>query len=142
MTIRELDGNIELTIIIVDDSRDDHFFIKESLCHLKKIHFQDFYDGEDFLDFLEQPGIKKYPDSKHPVIVILDVNMPKLTGFEVFDIIMKKNLRAHFHFFILTTSITEEGKSICKKYALECHQKPFLIDDFTTLLEKIIKDCI
>jgi CheY-like chemotaxis protein len=141
MKAPRLDENIELTIIIVDDCRDDHFFIKESLSHYKRIHFLDYYDGEDFLDFLEEQSKRNGFKSKHPVIVILDVNMPKLTGFEVFEMIELKNLKHHIRFYILTTSVTDTEKSKCKKYGLECHQKPFLIDDFTRLLEKIIEDC-
>jgi chemotaxis family two-component system response regulator Rcp1 len=138
--LSSLDKTIKLTIIIVDDCPHEHFFIKQALCEFKNITFYDYYNGETFLHFLQYKSEELYPDQKRPDIVILDVNMPKMSGFELFDLIERKNLRAHFKFFVLTTSLAEKEREDCEKYKLKCFQKPFDFKDFSELLEEIITD--
>jgi response regulator RpfG family c-di-GMP phosphodiesterase len=133
-----VDKDIKLSIAIVDDCKEDHILIKMALKEFKNIVFSDFYNGEDFLHFLEGENILS--QTKHPNIVILDVNMPKMTGFQVFDLIDRKNLRDHMRFFILTTSVTEMEWSNCRKHKLKCFQKPFNINDFRELLEEMIME--
>jgi DNA-binding response OmpR family regulator len=136
-----VDKNIELTIVIVDDSPDDHFFIKEALSEFKNIAFRDYYNGEDFLRYLEDR--LDNPPHKHiyPNILILDINMPRLTGFEVIELAKKKDLKDSLRFYILTTSLTEPDQGKCRALNIRCFMKPFNIDHFTELLEAMIRDC-
>lgn len=141
MTSKGLDKNIKLTIVIVDDNPSEHFFIKHALGEYKNILYNDYYSGEDLLRFLEEKSKKIHPSGTLPDIVILDVNMPKLSGFEVFELIGKRGLRHNgIQFYILTTTVTDLERASCKKYNLRCYQKPFNIHDFTELLEDMIKD--
>jgi CheY-like chemotaxis protein len=135
-----IDRNIKLKIVIVDDSEDDHFFIKESLCDFKGISFLSFYDGEDFLKYLTEKRENNKDGSPLPDIAILDVNMPKLTGFQVFERVKELGLQKAIRFYILTTSLTEKDIEKCNSLNLVCHKKPFTIDRFSILLQKIIKD--
>jgi CheY-like chemotaxis protein len=133
-----IDKNIQLRIVIVDDSRDDHFFIKESLKEFRNISFISFYNGEDFLNYMNEKDKATDSNSKFPDIVILDINMPKLTGFEVFKKINECGLKKNIPFFILTTNLTEADIEKCRELKLQCHKKPFSIDKFSILLQEII----
>jgi CheY-like chemotaxis protein len=137
-----VDKNIKLSIVIVDDSYEDHYFIKTALGDFKNILFNDYYNGLDFLNFLEEKSKAPHLEKTMPDIVILDVNMPKLTGFEVFKIVEQKGLKSHMRFYILTTSITERERIQCDQFGLKCFQKPFSIDRFTELLEEMIAEVV
>jgi CheY-like chemotaxis protein len=135
-----LNKNIKLKIVIVDDSHDDHFFIKESLREFKNISFVSFYNGADFLDYIVEKSKEIHQASALPDVVILDINMPKLTGFEVFKKIKEYGIEENIKFFILTTSLTESDLEQCSKLGIECHKKPFSIEAFGILLQKIMKN--
>jgi two-component system, chemotaxis family, response regulator Rcp1 len=132
----ELDKNIKLTIIIVDDAQDDHFFIKESMRDFKNIKWISFYNGEEFLKYLQEKV--RYDTKDLPDIVILDINMPKLSGFDVFELVKERRLQESIAFYILTTNLTQSDLEKCASFVLDCYKKPFSIDHFGTLMQKII----
>jgi len=131
--------DIKLKIVIVDDSKDDHYFIKESLSEFKNISFVSFYNGLDFFNYLLEKSKEIHTSSEMPDVVILDINMPRLTGFEVFEKVKEYGLEENIKFFILTTNLTEKDLENCRTLKLECHIKPFSIDAFSVLLQAIIK---
>jgi two-component system, response regulator len=135
-----LNKDIKLKIVIVDDSMDDHFFIKEALEEFKNITFVSFYNGVDFLNYIKEKSKEAHHSSELPDIVILDVNMPKLTGFEVFEKVKEYKVEEIIKFFVLTTSLTDRDLEKCKLLKLECHKKPFSIDAFSILLQAMIKN--
>jgi chemotaxis family two-component system response regulator Rcp1 len=133
----EIDKDIELKIIIVDDSADDHFFIKKSMRDFKKIEWVCFFNGEEFLAYLQKKA--KHEENKLPDIVILDINMPRLTGFEVFELVKERGLQKSIAFYILTTNLTQSDLEKCAELGLDCYKKPFAIDSFRTMIEKMIQ---
>jgi len=65
-------------IIIIEDDVDDQEILKEVF---KKLNYTKnelifFADGQEALEFLNQPKII-------PFLILSDINMPKLTGFEL-----------------------------------------------------------
>lgn len=133
-----IDPNIKLNIIIVDDSEDDHFFIIESLKSFKNLTFKSFYNGAQFWHYLEERVSS--PAGKLPDIVILDINMPKLNGFEVFRKVKEAGLENKMKFLILTSNLTDADLNSCAQLDIDCYKKPFTIEAFGTLLTKVIKD--
>jgi CheY-like chemotaxis protein len=132
----ELDKNIALKIIIVDDSPDDHFFIKESMKDFKNITWLSFFNGQEFLAYLQE--MTTHDKDELPHIVILDINMPRLTGFEVFETVKQRGLQEKIAFYILTSNLTHSDLEKCASYVLDCYKKPFSIDHFRTLIQKLI----
>jgi CheY-like chemotaxis protein len=132
--------DIKLKIVIVDDSKDDHFFIKGSLSEFKNISFVSFFNGVDFFYYLLEKKKEIHHHSEMPDVVILDINMPKLTGFEVFERVKEYGLKENIKFFILTTTLTDRDIENCLKLQIECHVKPFSIEAFSVLLQAIIKN--
>lgn len=65
-------------------------------------------DGEQAIDFILQRGT--YADAPRPDIIFLDINLPKITGIEVF-----RTVRDHGDFPICIVS----GSRVEKNYALE-----------------------
>jgi CheY-like chemotaxis protein len=64
-------------IINIDDDEDDHEILS-SVCENLGIrkHLKCFQDGEKALDYLKL-------SEEYPCIILCDINMPKITGFEL-----------------------------------------------------------
>jgi CheY-like chemotaxis protein len=64
-------------IIVIDDDEDDHEIIIE-VCEKIGVsqHLKCFRDGEDALTYLKI-------SHEYPCIILCDINMPRLTGFEL-----------------------------------------------------------
>ena len=137
----DLHKEIKLNIAVVDDSLDDHMFIVESLKDYKNIQITPFYGGDQFLKHLEE-HIGGRDKSKIPEIVILDINMPRLTGFEIYEEVLQKGFQKGITFFILSTNLTDKDLTMCRQLKLNCYKKPFSIDNFRILLQTIIEDVI
>ena len=66
-------------VIIIEDDADDQLFLKEVFTKLNYSNEVIFFsDGEAALDYLHQPHVV-------PFLILSDINMPKLTGFELRD---------------------------------------------------------
>ena len=60
-------------------------------------------DGEDALDYLRDESNVK------PCIILLDLNMPRMDGFEFLETVKADNLLKNIPVIILTTSDTDES---------------------------------
>ncbi|MCG8372167.1 MAG: response regulator [Balneolales bacterium] len=75
-------------ILLVDDSEEDNFFHRRVLLKANVTkHIVECIDGEDAILYLKKEG--KYSDwnkTYHiPDIIFLDINMPKVDGFEFLE---------------------------------------------------------
>jgi CheY-like chemotaxis protein len=136
----ELAKNIKLNVIIADDSMDDQHFIKSSLSEFTGISIISLYSGVELINYLLQR--KEYIDNTDslPDIVIMDINMPKLTGFETFEELEKYEVLKNIRFIILSSSLTEIDHERCNRFKLNCYVKPFRVDQFESVLLRIISD--
>ena len=105
-------------ILLADDSPDDVFLIRSAF---KKGGFQDpihvVSDGEQTLQYLRGDG--PYADRKqHPIphLLLLDLNMPRLNGFEVLSWIRGRQEWMCLPVIVLTTSFY--GPEIKRAYDL------------------------
>jgi CheY-like chemotaxis protein len=98
-----LDGQ---TILLVEDNEDDVFMMQRAF---RKASIPNqvlvVNDGEEALDYLEARG--KYADRKTypvPIVVFLDLNMPKKSGTEVLEYIRHSDRLRSLAVNILTAS--------------------------------------
>lgn len=71
--------------LIVDDSDNDRYLLKRRLgkCDFET-RISEARDGEEALDFLER-GQQAPDDGYPPTIIFLDINMPRMNGFEFLE---------------------------------------------------------
>ena len=97
----------QYNIFLVDDDEDDIYLARLTFNdHFADWKLTSFNDGQELIDYLlEQPA---HP---LPTLVILDLNMPRLTGFETLTVLKKQDRWHRIPVAILTTSSSPEDRT-------------------------------
>jgi CheY-like chemotaxis protein len=122
-------------IIIIEDDEDDRLFLKdifESLDYPNKVIF--IADPTEVISYLSDPKVI-------PFIILSDINMPKIDGFELREqILANMDIRKKcFPYIFLSTSKNPEN--VLKAY--DCHVQGYFRkeDDFSaykSMIKKIV----
>jgi chemotaxis family two-component system response regulator Rcp1 len=128
-----------LHMLLLEDNPGDAELTREVLeANELKLELSVVVDGVQALDFLHRRG--RYLDSPRPDLIVLDLNVPRLSGKEVLvEIKREANLRV-IPVVILTSSSAE--KDILESYQLgaNCYiTKPLDFDAFQTTLISLEK---
>jgi CheY-like chemotaxis protein len=124
-------------ILLVEDNAADIRLTREALQDAKLINeLHVARDGEEALDFVYQRG--KFTQAPRPDLIILDLNLPKLTGKEVLATMQSDPLLCSIPVAVLTTSAQEVD--ILQSYELgaNCYlTKPVDLGQFMTVVKSI-----
>lgn len=127
----------EVVILLVEDNPGDVLLAQEAIIDAKvKNTMIAVRDGIEALDFLRKQG--DYVDVVRPDIILLDINMPRMNGHELLEIIKKDKSLKQIPVIMLTTS--EEERDILKSYDLYANSyivKPVDVDQFTEVIRSI-----
>ncbi|MGC8938791.1 MAG: response regulator [Thermodesulfovibrio sp.] len=89
-------------------------------------------DGEEGLELIK----KEKPD-----IVLLDIMMPKMSGFEVCRVLQKQPPSWNMKIVMLTAKGQEVDKQTAKELGVKWYvTKPFRIDDIIKLLRELAEE--
>ena len=123
-------------LLVVDDNEDDVMLIQEAFEEIKMLNSINVVsDGEQALSYLRREG--KYQNSTFPTLVLLDINMPKKTGFEVLEEMKNDAALKPIPVIILTTSEREED--IVKAYSFGASsfiKKPVDFSEFVKVVKQ------
>lgn len=99
-----------ITILMADDDPEDVMLAEEALEEARLAnHFYAVHDGEELMDYLRRQGKYSAPESApRPGLILLDLNMPRMNGFEALEEIKKDRALRSIPVVVLTTSRTEE----------------------------------
>lgn len=122
-------------ILLVEDDPGDIRLTAEALkeCGFP-FHLTVARDGDDALNRLFKAG--KYADYPTPELVLLDLNLPTLSGIDVLKIIKNDNILSRIPIVILTTSKDEQDVHI--SYNLQANSfitKPTDLDRFIEVIK-------
>lgn len=110
-------------------------YVKENKFHLDP---RTFYNGKDAGDYLDT----YFNVNKH-YLILLDINMPIVNGWELMDKIIQKGMISNFSVIILTSSINSADREKSKDYDLviDYIEKP-LSEEYLSQLKSrdIMKD--
>ena len=94
-------------ILLVDDNDDDIVLLEESFRDSKFLNLlQVVHDGEEALAYLRREGV--YRNARTPGLVLLDINMPRLNGFDVLKSMKSDPVLRTIPVVMLTTSTRDE----------------------------------
>jgi len=93
-------------------------------------------DGEDAMSFLRREGVHVHAPRPH--LILLDLNLPKLSGRETLAQIKGDNRFKSIPTVILTTSDAEEDISYCYENYANCYvRKPTQWDAFGDVVKHV-----
>ena len=124
-------------ILLVEDNPGDIRLAKEALKESKianNLHC--VIDGVEALEFLNKEG--QYAEAARPDLIILDLNLPKVSGHEVLGVIKERESLRRIPVVVLTSSEAEED--ILKSYDLHANcyiRKPIGIESFIEVVTRI-----
>lgn len=99
-----------VVILLADDDADDRMFTRRALVESRlanELHCVE--DGEELLDYLRRAGGYADPaSSPRPHVILLDLNMPRLSGREALEQIKADPTLRSIPVVVLTTSDEEE----------------------------------
>ena len=93
-------------------------------------------DGEEALDYIESHTSET--DDKLPIIVLLDLRLPKIDGIEVLEEVKENDVWKRIPFIVMTTS--REDKDVDRAYSLGANSyivKPISFEAFTEVVTMI-----
>ena len=119
-------------ILIVDDVEDNRFILKETLnFYNKEIQILEAENGKEAVNLLK---------THLPDLIIMDLDMPVMNGFEALSVIRKNKKIKHLKVVASTASIITNSEDEFAEFGFDNYlPKPFNMDNFLALLERMIK---
>ncbi|MAU09498.1 MAG: hypothetical protein CL607_06735 [Anaerolineaceae bacterium] len=97
-----------------------------------------FTDGRQVMDFL---GSEKKAANPHTMVVLLDLNMPVMNGFQVLQSVKSDPAMQSIHVVVMTT--TDDPNELQRCYDLGCDlalTKPVEYTSFAKTIQKLAQD--
>jgi CheY-like chemotaxis protein len=131
------DGAALVDVLLVEDDEGDILMTREAFeFHKIRNRLHVVTDGEQAMHFLRRTG--SFPDAPRPGLILLDVNLPRLSGLEVLAELRQDPELALLPVVMLTTSQAEED--ILRSYKLHANAyvtKPVDFDNFIAAIRQI-----
>ena len=127
-------------ILVADDSAEDAYILKRAFERAgMEAPIQFVRDGQELIDYLS--GTHEFSDRKsHPMprVVLLDLKMPKMDGFDVLRWLQKQPELRRLVVTVLSSS--DETKDVNLAYDLGANSyvvKPGSLTGYTNIVEKL-----
>jgi len=134
-----MDTHKMVTILLVEDDPGHARLIEKNL---RRANISNeiimLEDGQKAVDYLLKEG--GYREERHsaPLLILLDLNLPVLDGYQVLKIIKKDERTRHIPVAVLTT--TDNTQEITRCYELGCNvyiTKPVEYEQFSEAIRKL-----
>lgn len=122
-----------LKVLLVEDNLIEIMKMKRTISLLKLKHtIHEAKNGEEALQFLENKA--NIPD-----IILLDLNMPKISGIEFLKILKANDDLKHIPTIILTTSSNQKDLLECYRTGMSGYVlKPLKYEDYVKKIETVL----
>lgn len=126
-------------ILLIDDDRNDITLMIKALSDANlgnEIIVAE--DGEEALDFLYKRGTYEGDTSGLPVLILLDIKMPFMSGIEVLKLIRSDSLFDRIPVVMLTSSQDKRDLEKCYEHGANSFVvKPVKISDFINVVKNV-----
>lgn len=95
-------------ILLVEDNQDDVDLTLRALSGSEQISTTVVRDGAEALDYMMRRGVYEGSDEPAPDLILLDLNLPKLSGLEVLKELRRSEATRLLPVVMLTTSKQDE----------------------------------
>jgi two-component system response regulator len=124
-------------VLLVEDNDNDAELTRLGFKRAKlAVHLHHVSNGEECLRFLRKEG--PHAGAPTPDLILLDLNMPRMDGFEVMQEVDKDERLHHLPIVVLTSSQAEGD--VLMSYKLRCRSylvKPVDFDGFAKLIQSL-----
>ena len=124
-------------IYLVDDFETVNFLHKMLL---KKLGFHNVHSYSNPEDALEV--VLENRDDLHSTLILLDINMPEMNGFEFLDCLLKKGITSSLDVVIVSSSVSNKDKQLALEYPEYVRlflTKPLNSDQLKAILRPVTK---
>jgi CheY-like chemotaxis protein len=129
---------IKSILLVEDDPRDVELTLAGLAEHNLANKVVVVRDGEEALDYLYHRGSFKTRAGGNPVVVLLDIKMPKVTGLEVLKIIKADEQLKNIPVVMLTSSRETPDLAECYKRGVNAYVvKPVDFEDFMKAIREL-----
>jgi len=124
-----------INILLVEDNEGDILLTKDAFEESNMLTtITVIRDGAAAISFFESKQEMDTP----PDLVLLDINLPKVSGYEVLTFIKSNKKHQHIPVIVLTTSAAEKDIEFCYQQYANCYiTKPTEITEFIQTIIKI-----
>ena len=128
-----------LTILLTEDDEGHASLVRRGLGRTAlpaaAVHLR---DGQELLDYLYKRGAWSNRAIHDALMILLDLNMPRLGGLDVLDILKGDAERAHIPVFVLTTTDNPVELDRCyARGASACLVKPVDYGSFSEMIRRL-----
>ena len=124
-------------ILLIEDNKGDVILTSRAFSESSTpCDISDVNNGEEALAMLRREG--KYADFLLPDIILLDLNLPQMSGLEVLKAIKSNDRIRHIPTVILSSSLADKDVVAC--YGMHANAyicKPSSFDEFITMAKSI-----
>ena len=126
-----------LDVLLVEDDEADVMIAREALrAGRLSTKLSVVRDGVEAMAYLRKQ--EKYADAERPDLILLDLNLPRMSGHEVLAEVKADTSLRRIPVVVLSTSVAAED--VLKSYDLHANvyvPKPVDFDDFTEVVKQI-----
>ena len=130
---------MEVTILLVEDDPGHARLVEKNLRRSSITNnIVLLTDGQQAIDYLFHGGDSKDGPINEPMLVLLDLNLPVLDGYQVLQRIKNDERTKHIPVVVLTT--TDDSREIERCYELGCNiyiTKPVEYEQFSEAIRKL-----
>lgn len=132
-------SNEPLIIVLAEDDEGHAYLVRQNLLRAgvanEVVHVK---DGQEALDYLRREGEFATRGSHGPLLLVLDINMPRVDGIEVLNQVKSDPARSKIPVIMLTT--TDDPREVERCYALGCSvyiTKPVEYEAFVEAIRRL-----
>ncbi len=133
-----MDNDNVMILLVEDNAMDVDLTLNALKREAPSLRIHVARDGEEALEFLKHfdNGLPTADDL--PKLILLDLNIPKITGIDVLRTIKENPVTKIIPVVVLSSS--KDDEDILKSYALGANsyiQKPIIFDEFRKLVQQL-----